>query len=998
MRHRAIPLLCATLLLAPFTPFVPAAMAGPNAAQLWVESPQKTVYRTTTLPQSPSTSINLVAARGEYESAQIAVRAKERLRIERVRFGNLTADGNRRIAGANLSYHFVAYKDDSKVAANPFFPDREGNLLYPESAMPDPLSNDQATWVEAGQTQPVFVTGFVPRGTAPGTYRGTATVETTRGTYPVPIQFSVHNVEVPTIDKSPFTNYHWTMTNGFTWDGLSWNGAASQAYDVGKYYYGVDTYSDAWFRLMDEFARKLADYRTNMVWLRTDLFLQSTGTELSDFVKGIPSDIDWTNFDRYVETFKRHGITNFANQHLVHTLNKMPDNEKPNDSWNTKLPDSLPVTDAFLTNYLTALYKHLKSKGYTNGLTWYQHISDEPITADQRNLWTYVARKIKQINADLGADFRTMDADPDGILLDDRTKPYVDTWVPLTPAFERKKAGYKAQQAAGQDLWVYTCEVNTPPWLNRFWTQPTMTGRMLFWDLEREGVQGHLHWAWNAWYVGPWKGDSYIVYPDKANLTVKSSLRLEAQRDGLEDYELLYILKKRNPALAKQIVDSAISPEDPRRYTLDPAYLDALHSYIVRAAAGETVGAIPQPTSPYEGQDVPRTFLVDSTDDNIGYSAGWAPRQRQSAYLGSVHIGKTAGDKATYEFEGTGVDAFFEKNTTTGKVSVSVDGGPATVIDLYEAVQYDRFTAYRKTGLTPGKHRIEITNVENKEVRFDGFRVRLAPGQQHFDATLTDLKLTNVSEFTFEGHRGNYALLVNQGASTVGLTPTLTDAGGTITVDGSPVANGATVDLNVADGKNKVEIRTLASDGKTAKTYELTLVKGAVNTAEANIARGHSAVSASAARDGDGGVQYGPQKMVDGEYGTMFAAKQGYTDANPFPHEIVLDWNEPKAFNTLVVATRGGIPQGLTDIDVEVSANGTDWTTAARGVSFRWTHDDDDGVMEYSAADLPDLQGVRKLRLKINDANYTRWSMYAVYELELYNLPTVRSATSGQTG
>ncbi|MFI6291141.1 glycoside hydrolase domain-containing protein [Nonomuraea sp. NPDC050790] len=989
MRRRALPLLCATALLAPFAPFVPAAVAGPRAAQVWVESPLKTVYRTTTIPQRPATSINLVAARGEYESAQIAVRAADRLRIQRVRFGDLSAGGNRRIAGANLDYRFVSYKDDSTVAANPFFPDREGDLLYPESVTPDPLSNDRQTWVEAGRTQPVFVTGFVPRGTAPGTYRGSATVETSRGNYAVPIQVSVADAEIPTIDKSPFTNYHWTMTNGFTWDGFSWNGSAgAPAYDVGEHYYGVETYSDAWYRLMGEFARKLAAYRTNMVWLRTDLFLQSTGTELSEFVDGIPGDIDWTNFDRYVETFKQHGITSFANQHLVHALNKMPDSEKPTDAWNTKLPDNLPVTDAFLTNYLTALHQHLKSKGWTNGLTWYQHILDEPITDKQRNLWTYVAREIKQINARIGSGFRTMDADPDGILLDDRAKPYVDTWVPLTPAFQHKKAGYKAQQAAGQDLWVYTCEVNTPPWLNRFWTQPTMTGRMLFWDLEREGVQGHLHWAWNAWYVGPWKGDSYIVYPDRANMTVKSSLRLEAHRDGLEDYELLNILRTRNPALARQIVDSAISPEDPRRYTLDPSYVATLHDYLVRAAAGENVGAVPQPTSPYEGQDVPRTFLTDSADSGVVYSAGWSTRQRQSAYLGSVHLSKTSGSKATYEFEGTGIDAFFEKNTTTGKVSVSIDGGPATVLDLYESVQYDRFTAFRKTGLTPGRHKIEITNAEDKEVRLDGFRVHLAPGQQHYDATLKDLKLTDVAQFPFEGHRGDYTLLVDQGASSVSLTPTLTDSGGSVTVNGAAVANGASVRVNVADGRNKVEIRTLASDGRTAKTYALSLVKGAVNTPEANVARSHTTVSASAARDGEGGVQYGPQKMVDGEYGTMFAAKQGYTDANPFPHEIQVGWDQPKAFNTLVVATRGGIPQGLTDVDVEVSTNGTDWTSAAQGVTFRWSRDDDDGVMEYAAANLPDLQGVRKLRLKINDANYTRWSMYAVYELELYNLPT----------
>jgi hypothetical protein len=43
--------------------------------------------------------------------------------------------------------------------------------------------------------------------------------------------------------------------------------------------------------------------------------------------------------------------------------------------------------------------------------------------------------------------------------------------------------------------------------------------------------------------------------------------------------------------------------------------------------------------------------------------------------------------------------------------------------------------------------------------------------------------------------------------------------------------------------------------------------------------------------------------------------------------------------------------------------------------------------MEFASADLPAVEGALGLRLRINGANYERWSMYAVYELELYDLP-----------
>lgn len=959
--------------------------AASRKLDLWVEDPLRIVYRTTTLPQQPMTAIELVSARNEYESTQIVVRAPERLRINGIAFTSLRSSNGTSIPRRNLRYRFVQYEETSTVAENAFFPDREGMALYPRADLPDPLSNDTSVTVAANTTQPIFITGYVPSHTAPGMYAGTATVDTSLGSFAVPIRVRVANVTIPKTSDAAFDHYHWTMTNGVTWDGLMWNGdqhEGIQNYDVGKYYYGVETYSDDWFALMDTFATVLAEYRTNMVWLRTDLLLQATGTQLSDFTAGIPANIDWSIFDRYVETFMRHGIRLFGNQHLIHTLNFMPAEEKPNESWNDQLPDRLPATDAYLTNYLTALGKHLAEERWTTGITWYQHIRDEPIDADATNWWTYVARKIHQINAEAGTEFQTMDADPDGILLNDKTRPHVDAYVPLTPAYEELKDGYQAEQAAGKDLWVYTCEVNTPPWLNRFWTQPTATGRLLFWDLQREGIQGHLHWAWNMWYVGPWKGDSYIVYPDKKHMTVKSSLRYEAHRDGLEDNELLRLLAQRDPELAAQIVDSVISPDDPRRYTVDPAYIKMLHDYLVLAAAGEDVGPVPEPTNPYPGQDIPGTYLVDDTDPAITYTGDWFSRVRQYAYLGAVMMSVNAGEELTYEFDGAGVDVIVEKGPTAGKISIAIDGGNPYMVDLFEAVQHDYYTVYGVRGLGAGRHTISVRNAGG-EVRLDGLRVHLHDGQQHYDASLQSLEISGVPPLPFDGRRTSYTVIAPADTSSIAVTPTLMDSGGSIEINGTPVSDAATVNATIPNGKSTLQIRTTASDGTTTTTYDVRLIKVA---GAANATRSLSTITASAARDGDDGITYGPAKLADGDYGTMFAAAQGYTDTHPFPHEIVIGWDEPQEFDTIVMATPSGGLQGITDIDIQTSDDGTDWTTVVRGAQFRWTRHQDDGVMEWTGDELPTLTDVKHLRVQINDANYATWSMYAVYELELYAL------------
>jgi len=75
----------------------------------------------------------------------------------------------------------------------------------------------------------------------------------------------------------------------------------------------------------------------------------------------------------------------------------------------------------------------------------------------------------------------------------------------------------------------------------------------LHWINFRYGVTGYLHWGYNYWgkhdpyreLAIPWDGglqylpagDAWIVYPGKEGPL--DSIRFEAMRDGINDYELL---------------------------------------------------------------------------------------------------------------------------------------------------------------------------------------------------------------------------------------------------------------------------------------------------------------------------------------------------------------------------------------------------------------------------------------------------------------------------
>lgn len=95
---------------------------------------------------------------------------------------------------------------------------------------------------------------------------------------------------------------------------------------------------------------------------------------------------------------------------------------------------------------------------------------------------------------------------------------------------------------------------------------------MLHWINYRFDVPGYLHWGFNFWgaddpYIETTSiqteggtilpgGDAWIVYP--ANQALLSSIRLEAMRDGIVDYELLKMLEEKFPDQAKELARQVV--------------------------------------------------------------------------------------------------------------------------------------------------------------------------------------------------------------------------------------------------------------------------------------------------------------------------------------------------------------------------------------------------------------------------------------------------------
>jgi len=202
---------------------------------------------------------------------------------------------------------------------------------------------------------------------------------------------------------------------------------------------------------------------------------------------------------------------------------------------------------------------------------WLQHVADEPsdTNADDYRILAGMVR-------------RHMPGLP---ILDATMNPAlagsVDIWCPQAQRYQQRRRMFEAQKAAGDSVWFYTCCFPGGKWLNRLLDMELLRPALLGWGAALYGLEGFLHWGLNHYRPeqDPLEqsvvdhgnnnflpaGDTHIVYPGDGRPW--SSLRLEAQREGLEDFELLRMLRARRPKAAERVIQMAIRGFD--RYTKD---------------------------------------------------------------------------------------------------------------------------------------------------------------------------------------------------------------------------------------------------------------------------------------------------------------------------------------------------------------------------------------------------------------------------------------------
>ena len=496
--------------------------------------------------------------RGEVASLQFVVNALEDTHDMTVSIEELISDSS----SISLSNAEAGWVDYVRVGRS-YYPASRDIIRSASDYFPDPIITDSAFSINTGDIQPLWVSIPIDKSTEPGLYKGKVIVKGKAGSnkreWSKDFFIRVYPI---TLEESPLFVTNWS---------------AHIAPVVLSYMNNnepVEIYSDLYWELVEMHAEIMASHRQNVhrifpVWHTKYTYEDGKYT------------FDFARFDKEAEMFDKVGaLKRIEGGHLAWRSGNwdspfyvevpLPDDaetQKLSSGVNpTKVEDGirfvkLPIEDKrtqnFLDQFLPALKAHLIQKGWLD--RYMQHIGDEPTDKNSesyRSISNYVKKHLPEV--------KILDA----VLTSKELAGTIDVWVPVLDVLHRDYAFYQDLQKQNKEVWFYTCVMPRGNYANRFIELPLIQTRYLHWINFKYGITGYLHWGLNYWEKDQLNidasrdrgklpaGDNAIIYPGYRKLY--SSIRFEAMRDGIDDYQLLKMVQARDSVKAKNFANELI--------------------------------------------------------------------------------------------------------------------------------------------------------------------------------------------------------------------------------------------------------------------------------------------------------------------------------------------------------------------------------------------------------------------------------------------------------
>jgi len=500
------------------------------------------------------------------------------------------------IAEQNVRWNFVGSIFIEKNSPNR----TKGDLVRPAPAwFPDYLSADRKCSMRKGTRKAVYLTIKIPPETTAGEYRAMVTATAGSASASVPVVIQVYPLTLP--EQRHLLVTEWFSTSQFR-----------------KHHQLSSANEEDFFRLLKVYAQNMAEHRQNV-------FRVGLGEIESRRTADGKLEFDFSRFDKMAQVFWDTGCMDLLETGFVAKFGK--------GGWSGSeiVLESFPVREAdghrnamsgqeFLPRFLPALVSHLRAKGWLAKTVF--HIADEP---SNHNVMAW--REASEFVRRHAPELRRIDA-----IETPHCLGALEIWVPKLAHLATWQAQYEEAQRLGSELWFYTVGIfQGGSVLNKTVDVPLIETRLMHWLNYRYDLRGYLHWGYNVWTDDPinkpgeHRGDGWHVYPAKDGLL--DSVRWEQMRNGLQDYECLWLLENKisqmKTALAPRVaafIDSRqrcveIASQviaDYYRHTSDPDVL-----YQARRQAIEETIALEQPprllfqTGPREHVFVAKGCVVD---------------------------------------------------------------------------------------------------------------------------------------------------------------------------------------------------------------------------------------------------------------------------------------------------------------------------------------------------------------------------------------------------
>jgi Domain of unknown function (DUF4091) len=492
-------------------------------------------------PESRQSALNVFGLRNETISAQCVLLAHEDLEGLALSVSPLRpTQGAGGIPEQNVHWNFIGSIFLEKNSPNR----QKEDLLRPAPAwFPDYLSEDQQCSVRKGNRKAVYLTIEIPRETPPGEYRATITATAGGTGASVPLVLQVYPLTLPQERHVWVTE--WFSTSAFR-----------------KHHQLNSSDDEHFYRMLKVYAENMAEHRQNVFRVGLE------SVECRRMADG-KLQFDFSRFDRLAQVFWDTGRMDLLETGFIAQFGKGGWSGSEIVLGNFSVKDangqSASVSgEEFLPQFLPAFVIHLRAKGWLAKTVF--HICDEP---SDHNIMAW--RNASEFLHRLAPELRRIDA-----IETPHCLGALEIWVPKLDHLATWHDAYEAAQRQGNELWFYTVGIfQGGSLLNKTVDVPLIETRLMHWLNYRYNLRGYLHWGFNAWTDDPinapgqHRGDGWHVYPKKDGLL--NSVRWEQMRNGLQDYECLWLLENQISQVRATLAARVAALIDPRQRGIEIA-------------------------------------------------------------------------------------------------------------------------------------------------------------------------------------------------------------------------------------------------------------------------------------------------------------------------------------------------------------------------------------------------------------------------------------------